>query len=126
MILSPGLMKFEIEASIPAVPEPATVKTSWLVWKSHLRPVRTFWITGMKSGERWWIMGADIASRTSGGTGVGPGAKRYCFFMDVHLLENRVTPSRQRRMRPQEREGEEWGCLGQALNKGLSRKTLDR
>jgi hypothetical protein len=88
MTLSPGLRKFVIEASMPAVPLPATVMTSCVVWKSHLRPARTFWITGMKSGERWWIMGADMARRTSGGTGVGPGAKRYCFFIEKDLLES--------------------------------------
>jgi hypothetical protein len=27
--------------------------------------------------DRWWIIGIAIADRTSGGTGVGPGAKRY-------------------------------------------------
>ena len=32
-----------------------------------------------KSGVRWWIIGAAIASMISAGTGVGPGVIRYFF-----------------------------------------------
>ena len=36
-------------------------------------------ISSRKSGPRWWMTGSAPAARTSGGTGVGPGAIRYRF-----------------------------------------------
>src|SRR5262249_34791778 len=33
--------------------------------------------TAANCGVRWWMRGNDIAASTSGGTGVGPGARRY-------------------------------------------------
>src|SRR5438445_26620 len=41
---------------------------------------RTSWSTAY-SGGRWWIIGRAMASSTSLGTGVGPGAISWYFFI---------------------------------------------
>src|SRR5437588_1786536 len=38
-----------------------------------------------KSGPRWWAIGSAAAASTSGGTGVGPGVKRYRFSKNARL-----------------------------------------
>src|SRR2546425_321783 len=52
-----------------------------LVWKSFLSPARTSTNSASYCGVRWWIIGCAIARRTSLGTGVGPGAINWYFFM---------------------------------------------
>src|SRR4029077_4132936 len=80
--LSPGERKLDTEPSIPPVPEAASMSTLFFVWNSHLSPSRTSANTLSNSGARWWNMGRAMASSTSGGTGVGPGASKYRFNID--------------------------------------------
>src|SRR5262249_62036325 len=61
-------------ASIAPVPDEVNGITSWPVWKSRLSPARTSMNRDSYSGVRWWMIGCAIASSTSDGTGVGPGA----------------------------------------------------
>src|SRR5262245_56993003 len=64
------------------VPEQASGITSWRVWNSILRPALTSAKSAWYSGVRWWMIGRAMASRTSLGTGVGPGAMSWYFFIE--------------------------------------------
>ena len=72
--VSPADRVLTMAASSAPVPEHASGITSPAVWNSVFRPARTSTKSASYSGVRWWIMGCAIASRTSLGTGVGPGA----------------------------------------------------
>src|SRR5436853_2451715 len=88
--LSPGERKLATAPSIPPVPDDARMSTSFLVWYNHLRSSRTSPNNWANSGARWWMIGLAIASNTSGGTGVGPGASKYRFNIGSVLLPTPV------------------------------------
>src|SRR5262245_33098422 len=71
------------------VPEQASGITSWRVWNSILRPALTSPKSAWYSGVRWWMIGRAMASRTSLGTGVGPGAMSWYFFIEFRPLSPR-------------------------------------
>ena len=79
--VSPAESVLTTAASIAPVPEQAKGSTSCDVWKSFLSPARTSRKSASYSGVRWWSIGCAIASSTSLGTGVGPGAMSWYFFM---------------------------------------------
>src|SRR3954452_4318413 len=45
-----------------------------------------------KSAPRWWTIGSAPAARTAGGTGVGPGVKRYRFSTRGAYRRGKTTP----------------------------------
>ena len=71
---SPADSVLATAASIAPVPVHAGVSTSCCVWTRRLSPARTSEKRASYSGVRWWMIGRAIASNTSLGTGVGPGA----------------------------------------------------
>ena len=76
---SPGEQRFATADSIAPVPADAKRTTPCSVRYTCRRRSKTRASTSRNSGVRWWIMGAAVAARTSGGTGVGPGVTRYRF-----------------------------------------------
>src|SRR5262249_4724977 len=81
MARSPGEQRFTTAASMAPVPEAARTITSLVVSHSRATPARPRRKSASNSGVRWWRMGRDTAWSTSGGIGVGPGARRWYFFM---------------------------------------------
>jgi hypothetical protein len=79
--VSPGDSVFTTAASIAPVPEHASGITSCEVCTSRLSPARTSTNSASYSGVRWWMIGCAMASSTSLGTGVGPGAISWYFFI---------------------------------------------
>src|SRR5574340_1308713 len=79
MTESPAQKQLAIADSITPVPEDANSSASPSVWNTYLRPLIASANAAEKSGVRWWIIGAACVSRTSAGTGVGPGVIRYFF-----------------------------------------------
>ena len=77
--VSPAQKRFAKDDSIAPVPEHARMSTSLAVWNTYFRPSTHSMSIAEKSGVRWWIIGRACASRTSEGTGVGPGVIRYFF-----------------------------------------------
>ncbi len=88
---SPAESVLTTAASIAPVPEHASGRTSAAVWKIFLSPARTSVNNASYCGVRWWIMGCAIARRTSLGTGVGPGAINWYFFMRTASLDGSVS-----------------------------------
>ena len=78
---SPGEQRLTTAASSAPVPDAARTMTSLRVPISSARPARTRAKSASNSGVRWWMIGRPMAWRTSGGIGVGPGARRWYFFM---------------------------------------------
>ena len=78
---SPGEQMLTTAASRAPVPEAARMMTSPRVPISSASPARTRPNSASKAGVRWWRIGCAIAWRTSAGIGVGPGARRWYFFI---------------------------------------------
>ena len=69
---------FTIDASREPVPEAVKTYKSFSVMKTCFNLPVT-WVNNSKnSGPRWFIIGSDIASTISEGTGIGPGVLRFC------------------------------------------------
>jgi hypothetical protein len=79
--VSPAESVLTTAASMAPVPEQASGMTSWDVCTRRLSPARTSMKSASYSGVRWWRIGCAIASSTSLGTGVGPGAISWYFFI---------------------------------------------
>src|SRR5450756_711492 len=77
--LSPEQKQLANADSIAPVPEHASSSTSFVVSKMYFSPSTASMSVAENSGVRWWIIGLACASRTSAGTGVGPGVIRYFF-----------------------------------------------
>ena len=84
---SPGDRRFTTAASIAPVPEAARTSTSLRVSSMSASAARTRANSVSNSGVRWWRMGRDRAWSTSGGIGVGPGARRWYFFIQEPPLD---------------------------------------
>src|SRR5271156_3102440 len=48
----------------------------------------------LNSGVRWWMIGRAISSKTSGGTGAGPGVNKYFFICGIFDYSKRAANSR--------------------------------
>ena len=75
--LSPGDSILTTVASSPPVPEAESTKTSPLVWNNCFRLSVILFNIPPNSGPRWFIICLVIACKTSSGTGVGPGMRRF-------------------------------------------------
>src|SRR2546427_8551682 len=64
-------------ASCPPVPEAGKVSTGAVVWKKYCKRAVTRRRIAENSGPRWLIIGRAISARTSAGTVVGPGIRRF-------------------------------------------------
>src|SRR5574341_694267 len=76
--LSPGDRELTTAASSPPVPEALRIMTSFFVRKKSPRRSDTRLMSAANSRPRWFTIGCAMASRMSGGTGVGPGMRRFC------------------------------------------------
>src|SRR5487761_2043675 len=74
---SPGLRVLTTATSRPPVPEVVNESTSEDVSKTQFRPSVTRRRIWANSGPRWFIIWRLPAARTSSGTGVGPGIRRF-------------------------------------------------
>src|SRR5919199_2193232 len=63
--------------SRPPVPDAVRMTTSYCVWNAHCSPATHSRRTRANSGPRWAIISRASASRTAGGSGVGPGVRRF-------------------------------------------------
>ena len=78
--LSPGERVLTTAASMAAVPEPVMTHTSPSVSNTRLSRSVVLSRRSLYSGPRWLIIGLDISSSMSGGTGMGPGMRRFTVF----------------------------------------------
>jgi hypothetical protein len=75
---SPGEKRLTIAHSCPPVPEAGKVSTGEVVWNTYCRRAVTRRRIAANSGPRWLITGRASSANTTGGTGVGPGMRRFC------------------------------------------------
>src|SRR6266851_5025264 len=91
---SPADSVFATAASMAPVPVHAGVSTSSRVCTRRLRASRTSRKRATYSAARWWMIGRVMASSTSLGTGVGPGAISWYFFITRLLPQFECAPVR--------------------------------
>src|SRR5919202_2235755 len=73
----PGPMVLATIDSRPPVPDAVRTMTSYCVWNAHRSPATQSRRTPANCGPRWAIISRASASRTAGGSGVGPGVRRF-------------------------------------------------
>ena len=85
MTLSPGDSVFTTAASIAAVPDPVMIHTSPSVSNTRFSRSVALNSRSLYSGPLWLIIGRDISSRMSSGTGIGPGIRRFTTILQATL-----------------------------------------